>query len=397
MWKWTKIDKVKLIFLDKESLDDCYLHFPYQDYMTHVEINMITAKDIEEQKGLRYLAEDLIASTECESYESIALSSDLSFLKDMMAMHIGTIFVGKMKAGYLKYMPDYVIDSIDLLPDILTGKNKGYLGEVIACQEEGGSLLSCSAHIFLNGGLQKETQFYFGGRYYPEKHHYLLDDPLSTLILHFKHEYVYRMDLFFQQAIQYIQQKEVIDCITYIPPKPQDIKKKRFQRFLSLEHLKLENILVCQKDFSQKSYDFIGRKETVKDVFLVDQDVKEKNILLIDDVYSTGATIKEAIKMLYEAGANRVVALAIAVSQLTESSLSYKKLSCPCCNEPMELIYHRKTKRLFFGCTHYLSHLDQNTIMNLQVGLSYLKELNRIEYCTLEDLFDVDDDVPFKG
>lgn len=86
----------------------------------------------------------------------------------------------------------------------------------------------------------------------------------------------------------------------------------------------------------------------------------------------------------------------IAVSQLTKSSLPYKKLSYLCCNEPIELVYYRKTKRLFFGCTHYLSHLDQNTIMNLQVGLSYLKELNRIEYCTLEDLFDVDDDVPFK-
>ena len=34
--------------------------------------------------------------------------------------------------------------------------------------------------------------------------------------------------------------------------------------------------------------------------------------------------------------------------------------------------------------------------MNLQVGLSYLKELNRIEYRTLDDLFDFDDDVPFK-
>ena len=89
--------------------------------------------------------------------------------------------------------------------------------------------------------------------------------------------------------------------------------------------------------------------------------------------------------------------IAIAVSQLTKSSLPYKKLSCLCCNEPIELVYHRKTKRLFFGCTHYLSHPCQNTIMNLQAGLSYLKELNRIEYRTLDDLFDFDDDVPFKG
>ena len=63
----------------------------------------------------------------------------------------------------------------------------------------------------------------------------------------------------------------------------------------------------------------------------------------------------------------------------------------------MELVYHRKTKCLFFGGTHYLSHFSQNTTMNLQVGLSYLKELNRIEYRTLDDLFDFDDDVPFKG
>lgn len=83
----------------------------------------------------------------------------------------------------------------------------------------------------------------------------------------------------------------------------------------------------------------------------------------------------------------------IAVSQLTKSSLPYKKLSHLYCNEPIELVYHRKTKRLFFGCTHYLSHFSQNTIMNL---LSYLKELNRIEYRTLDDLFDFDDDVPFK-
>ena len=84
------------------------------------------------------------------------------------------------------------------------------------------------------------------------------------------------------------------------------------------------------------------------------------------------------------------------MSQLTKSFLPYKKLSYLCCNEPIELVYYRKTKRLFFGCTHYLSRTSQNTIMNLQVGLSYLKELNRIEYRTLDDLLDFDGDVPFK-
>ena len=40
--------------------------------------------------------------------------------------------------------------------------------------------------------------------------------------------------------------------------------------------------------------------------------VRDKNIILIDDVCTTGATIKEARKTLKEAGARRVIAMVVA-------------------------------------------------------------------------------------
>jgi len=54
------------------------------------------------------------------------------------------------------------------------------------------------------------------------------------------------------------------------------------------------------------------RLENVKGAFSADESVKNRNIILIDDVYTTGSTLNEAGRILKEAGAKKVFRLVIA-------------------------------------------------------------------------------------
>ena len=54
------------------------------------------------------------------------------------------------------------------------------------------------------------------------------------------------------------------------------------------------------------------RQANLKNAFKVVTDVKGKCILLIDDVYTTGATAKECMHVLKKAGAQSVDVLTIA-------------------------------------------------------------------------------------
>lgn len=64
----------------------------------------------------------------------------------------------------------------------------------------------------------------------------------------------------------------------------------------------------------QTGFDFTERKRNLKNAFVVavPERIKGRYILLIDDVYTTGATCNEAAKTLLKAGAQRVDALVLA-------------------------------------------------------------------------------------
>lgn len=65
---------------------------------------------------------------------------------------------------------------------------------------------------------------------------------------------------------------------------------------------------------AQAGLDEPGRRKNLQDSFAVlrrDQ-VSGKRVLLIDDVFTTGATLRSAVKALKEAGATRVTALTLA-------------------------------------------------------------------------------------
>ena len=75
------------------------------------------------------------------------------------------------------------------------------------------------------------------------------------------------------------------------------------------------NILIKQKE--NKTQSTLGKKErieNVKNVYKIqnEQTIKEKNIVLLDDIYTTGATANECSRMLKNAGAKEVSIFTIA-------------------------------------------------------------------------------------
>jgi len=67
---------------------------------------------------------------------------------------------------------------------------------------------------------------------------------------------------------------------------------------------------------SQTTMNLNEREENISGAFKVklQKKVKRKNILLIDDVITTGATISECGRILLEAGANKIYAASVAIA-----------------------------------------------------------------------------------
>jgi competence protein ComFC len=66
----------------------------------------------------------------------------------------------------------------------------------------------------------------------------------------------------------------------------------------------------------QKYLNVDERFENVQGMFGISKrfDVKGKNVVLVDDLVTTGATVSEAARILYDAGAEYVACVCIAMS-----------------------------------------------------------------------------------
>lgn len=121
-----------------------------------------------------------------------------------------------------------------------------------------------------------------------------------------------------KKSIEKIQIKEKIDVVISVP-----VNKKRFlergynqvDEILKSADIKFENIERIKNTkhmYEIKEYE--ERKENVKKAFKVTKDYFQKNILIVDDIVTTGATIKEIEKEFLEnQKAKNVIFFTIAV------------------------------------------------------------------------------------
>ncbi|MBS1491930.1 MAG: ComF family protein [Bacteroidetes bacterium] len=70
---------------------------------------------------------------------------------------------------------------------------------------------------------------------------------------------------------------------------------------------------------SQTKLTLLEREKNMCDAFTLNRnfevELKDKNIILLDDVITTGATVNECIKILREAGVNKIFAVSLAMAE----------------------------------------------------------------------------------
>ena len=110
------------------------------------------------------------------------------------------------------------------------------------------------------------------------------------------------------------------DLLVPVPLHPKRIKKRGFNQSLLLarafpeEPVAREAVVRTRHTAPQVGLNPKERKDNVKDAFAVPDPelVKGKSVLLIDDLFTTGSTVKECAKVLRRAGARRVEVLTVA-------------------------------------------------------------------------------------
>lgn len=108
-----------------------------------------------------------------------------------------------------------------------------------------------------------------------------------------------------------------IDCITFVPMHKKGLKKRHFNQAellakycANILEIPCENLLEKYKDNkTQHSLNANQRKRNVMGVYrpISTENIKGKNILIIDDIITTGNTLGECCRILKEAECSKVV------------------------------------------------------------------------------------------
>lgn len=114
-----------------------------------------------------------------------------------------------------------------------------------------------------------------------------------------------------------------IDMIVPVPLHHLKKAEREFNQSLYIAKgiKKATGIRICSRQIKRKKYtesqtsmNLAKRDENIRGAFVSRKRLKGENILLVDDVITTGATIRECGRVLLDAGAGKVYAASVAIA-----------------------------------------------------------------------------------
>ena len=119
-------------------------------------------------------------------------------------------------------------------------------------------------------------------------------------------------------SIENIMEKEKIDAVISVPISKNRLLERGYNQvdeMLKAANIKFENIKrVKDTKYMYKIKSYNKREQNIKNAFYIQKNYIQKNILIVDDIVTTGSTIKELKKELIENhGAKKVIFFTVAV------------------------------------------------------------------------------------
>ena len=152
--------------------------------------------------------------------------------------------------------------------------------------------------------------------------------PVSDAIYEFKYQnrkyygYIFGKEMG-MRYLDYVERRK----IDLIVPVPLHKRRKRSRGYNQAEILGrkiseitgipmvVDSLIRLKKTNPQKILGHRDRRANIKGAFVTRKSFQGKNILLIDDIYTTGNTLSEAARVLKAAGASKVYFLTISIGQ----------------------------------------------------------------------------------
>ncbi|MBX9950208.1 MAG: hypothetical protein K2Y39_13655 [Candidatus Obscuribacterales bacterium] len=315
--------------------------------------------------------------------------------------------------------PDVIIEDITELELLARGDLVGCGGEFVA-RGRGAFLINPAIRdpIFLAGEVPNfeniDCPVIVSGRYFRTA------DPRHTLhaltqrIIHSKEKPASQARVFAEILTDFgrfaAQRKGVkIDRIACIPGKPGE--ENRIGIFLnamideSVSHglfpLTSQNVrpdlIRCIRDYgSLKHLNYEQRKAAVSGAFEIAEVVDGLNVMVVDDVYSTGATMNEVIKTLKEGGAKSIIPIAIGYHPLNMPGLALQdddQMHCRQCDGVMVCRLNGTTGMPFYGCSKRTAKDRNHTTLEFKEAVE--GKIQRLQERLMERDSEADSDLPF--
>lgn len=354
-WK-VLYNRFKCLFIVSEEVTEGQVKNEYPNsliYRMEKFIKLFAPSQSSHSKMLRLL--------EREATEVAYISMDIGFLNNAMNFLGGTIWVtNSVNYEGASKAPDLVCPNFDAMTQLLVNNVKGFLGEVVVYPE----VDSRGMIIPVEFEISNDTvPLYMLGRYFGYSHYMNQLHPYSTAIALNKKEgkaYYRKFDDIFSRlyicAVKHIQNTTSIDGVISVPTRPRDTDRfDRIRDSISKECgiKNLGGYFKCIKDYpTQKNLSSLERQANIEGVFNYEGDLTGKSVIVIDDIITTGSTIRECIHELNNHGTSQIFVIALAINQMqgTYWSADSAQVTCPNCGKKMHLLVNSHSRHFFYSC-----------------------------------------------